>query len=110
MDSAHRRQQIMYYLACGGRKKISELADYFHVCERTIRRDLDYLSLHNNIRIANGRNGGVYLAKRCNPYHFYLSQAQVTLLNKLLSAANNQICELTNPEIDCLKDIMDKHA
>ena len=65
MDAEDRRLRIWCLLCTSKEMKIAELADHFHVSQRTIRTDIDCLSRYHPIITVRGRyHGGM---KICDP-------------------------------------------
>lgn len=61
MTASERRQAILHVLSLRGFDTMANLAMEFHVSERTIRRDIDTLSLSEPLYTQTGRyGGGVY--------------------------------------------------
>lgn len=107
MGSAERRNEIMKQLCHRRYDTISNLAFEFGVSERTIRRDIEELSLTEPIYTQSGRyGGGVYIVDGYNLSRMYMSAQETALLNKLCSIAQNQEqCVLTSEELSMLKRI-----
>lgn len=64
MKSVERQKEILNVLYENGHVTIKSLSNRFDVSERTIRRDIDFLSLTEPIYTKAGRfDGGVYIAK-----------------------------------------------
>ena len=58
MGAAERRQQILELLCQRRKETVSNLAAELGVCERTIRRDIETLTLQYPVETVCGRYGG----------------------------------------------------
>lgn len=75
--------------------KISNLANEFNVSYRTIRRDIEILSLHIPIYTQRGKFGGIYLLDDYHPNNTYMRKTEINLLQKIVN-------------MDSLKNILSK--
>lgn len=74
MSAVERRQQLLELLCQRRKETIPNLAAELGVCERTIRRDIETLTLHYPIETVCGRyGGGVKMAD-----WYYLSRRRLT--------------------------------
>lgn len=74
MSAVERRQQLLELLCQRRKETIPNLAVELGVCERTIRRDIETLTLHYPIETVCGRyGGGVKIAD-----WYYLSRRRLT--------------------------------
>ena len=74
MSAVERRQQLLDLLCQRRKETIPNLAAELGVCERTIRRDIETLTLHYPIETVCGRyGGGVKMAD-----WYYLSRRRLT--------------------------------
>ena len=74
MSAVERRQQLLELLCQRRKETIPNLAAELGVCERTIRRDIETLTLHYPIETVCGRyGGGVKIAD-----WYYLSRRRLT--------------------------------
>ena len=91
---------------------VKNLAADFGVSERTIRRDIDILSLTEPIYTQSGRyGGGVYVMEGHYAERPYLSDTESELLHKLCSVAQKQDrCFLTEDEMVLLMSITKNYA
>ena len=84
MSSNERRKQILDLLCQRRRDTVQNLATEFGVCERTIRRDIEELTLTYPLETARGRyGGGVRMADWYFQNRPKLSPKQTALLKRL---------------------------
>ncbi len=83
-----RRLAILNLLSVRRHEKIANLSFEFKVSERTIRYDIEVLSLSHPIYTGTGPGGGVYFMDGCSAGRKYLTEEQESLLNKLLLTLN----------------------
>lgn len=88
--------------------KISYLAAEFGVSERTIRRDIENLSLNEPIYTQPGRyNGGVYVVDGYYLDKNYINKAQSDVLMKVIQMAEKrEVCILSPEDIGILNDLL----
>lgn len=91
---------------------ITELADEFEVSERTIRRDIDVLSLHEPIYTKAGRHaGGVYVVDGYYIDREYFNTAQVDVFAKAIGLLEKtKSPELTEAELRQLKLLLSDYT
>lgn len=110
MDSAKRRAAILKLLACRRYETVGNLARELCVSERTVRRDIEALSLTEPIYTQSGRHhGGVYLMDGSRPSRTYEKLEKAALL----SAIYKQLADegrLTADELSLLSDILEDYA
>ena len=108
LGTAERRNEIMKTLCRRRYETISNLASEFGVSERTIRRDIEALSLSEPIYTQTGRHcGGVYVVEGYSMERMYMSQIELDLLHKLLGLADQQAsCILSAEEKKLLQSII----
>lgn len=108
MEAVERRIEILKQLCKHHYEKTSDLAAEFGVCERTIRRDIQILSLIYPIYTKSGKyDGGVYMDNDLSTDGLYLQDAQRFILEKLLQAGkNNEKCFFTQEEVKYLIKIL----
>ena len=82
-NTTARRQAIINILCQRRRETIYNLAFEFCVNERTIRRDLEILSISFPIFTVQGKGGGVFMMENYKLGMIYLTDKQLELLNKL---------------------------
>lgn len=87
MTAAERRQAILHVLSLRGFDTMANLAMEFHVSERTIRRDIDTLSLSEPLYTQTGRyGGGVYRMRDSAPTRRpRIGSAETQALQKILA-------------------------
>ena len=84
MQSAlERRQEILEVLCERRRESVENLATEFGVNERTIRRDIEYMTLSYPIYTVPGKGGGVYVGEGYRLSKKYLTDKQAELLEEL---------------------------
>ena len=107
MGTAERRNEILRILCRRRHETISGLSSEFSVSERTIRRDIEVLSLSYPIYTQTGRYyGGVYILDSFSPERMYMSNAELSVLNKLLASARQQKTLLSKEETEVLQSII----
>ncbi len=111
MSAAQRQQQILKALCRRRHDTIRNLAAEFEVSERTIRRDIEVLSLSEPIYTVPGRyNGGIYILEGYYMNPMYFSAAQTAVLKKLLKQVRgNRGCSLNVQEIKELELLIKLH-
>ena len=87
---------------------IKNMAQEFDVSERTIRRDIEFLSLSQPIYTQPGRyKGGVYVTENFNFDRMYFSKNESTALNRILkSIEGNRIDNISLYDIDIFRKIV----
>lgn len=112
MGTAERRNQIMKILCRRRHETISNLALEFGVSERTIRRDIEILSLSEPIYTQTGRyGGGVYIVEGYSIGQLYVSDTESSVLHKLYELAKNRKkCVITDEELNLLKYIVETYT
>ena len=84
MNQMDRREAIKRILETRTSETVAHLAAEFNVCPRTIRYDVDVLSLSHPLETIRGRyGGGVKLPDWYHPTRTTLCPEQVALLKKL---------------------------
>ena len=100
MGTAERRKEIMKLLCRRRYETVCALASEFGVSERTIRRDVEALSLSEPIYTKSGRyDGGIYVMEGYSPGQLYLSDAESAVLQKLYSAMKGQQNQVSESDI-----------
>ena len=104
MGAAERRQLILDLLCQRRRETISNLAAELGVSERTIRRDVEMLTLRYPIEPVCGRNGGgVSMADWYQPGRQRLTPRQTALLRRLAAG-------LQGEDLEDMKQILTQFA
>lgn len=108
MGIAERRKEIMRILCRRRFETISNLAEEFGVSRRTIRRDIDILSITEPIYTQSGRyQGGVYVMAGYYIDQMYMSDKELDVLHKLDNCISlKEKCILTNEEQTIFKKLI----
>lgn len=112
MSASERRAAIMKVLYMRRHDTIDNLAVEFGVSSRTIRRDIEALSLTEPIYTQSGRyGGGVYVLNGYYSNRIKVSNDESELLNRIGSIANNQLRNvLSDNEHKTLKNMINKYS
>ncbi len=112
MEVAERRKAIMIILCKRRFETVSNLAYEFNVNERTIRRDINALSLREPIYTRQGRyDGGVYIIDNYYTNFLYFNDEQIKVLNKLVYwLETNNTGNFSSKEISILKNLISDHT
>lgn len=109
MSSSERRSEILKKLCMRKHDTVANLAFEFQVSERTIRRDIEALSLEAPIYTQTGRyGGGVYILddyKRNTTKRLTEEQA-ATLVKAVNYLRNNLPREISDRDLDVLDAIV----
>ena len=99
MGIAERRAALLAVLCRRRHETIANLAAEFGVSTRTIRRDIDALSLDVPIYTQTGRyGGGIYVTENFQLDRKYFSKAELALLEKIITYAKREKPYLLNSE------------
>lgn len=82
-SALERRQEILEVLCERRHESVENLATEFGVNERTIRRDIEYMTLSYPIYTVSGKGGGVYVSDGYRLGKKYLTDKQSELLEEL---------------------------
>ena len=82
-SALERRQEILEVLCERRHETVENLATEFSVGERTIRRDIEYMSLSYPIYTTQGKGGGIYVDKDYRLGKKYLTDKQSEMLEEL---------------------------
>ena len=93
MGAAERRQLILDLLCQRRKETIPNLAAELGVSERTIRRDIEMLTLRYPIETACGRYGGVRMADWYQQGRRRLTPRQTALLRRLAAGLQGEDLE-----------------
>lgn len=113
MSAASRRNKLMRIIYSRGFETVQNLAEELNVSERTIRRDIDELSLTEPIYTQRGKyTGGVYLAvdKISKGNNSFLTNQEGKVLKKLLVFSEKNSNILTKDEKDILISIIKTYS
>ena len=108
MGTSERRWLILKTICRQRHETIANLAEKFGVSDRTIRRDIEVLSLSEPIYTQPGRyNGGVYVVEGYYIEDNYFNITQKEVIQKLIHMAENRdVCSLERSEISVLKEMI----
>ena len=111
MGIAERRNSILRILCRRRYETIQNLAFEFGVSERTIRRDIESLSLFAPVYTQTGRyGGGVYVMENYSMDRMYMNETELELLKKILSLAEAKQIIFTNEEKKLLVFIITEYS
>lgn len=110
--TAERRSELMKILCRRKNETIRNLAFELGVSERTIRRDVEILSITEPIYTQPGRyGGGVYVEKSYSMTRMYMSEEELNVLHKLAAIVDKQnICNLDDQEKRLLHSIISTYT
>ena len=90
MGTSERRAELLRILSLRRHDTVFNLAREFGVSERTIRRDIETLSLSEPIYTQTGRyNGGVYIIEGYSARKLYLLDSEIKVIKKIQSYLDN---------------------
>ena len=99
MGTAERRTAILKILYKRRFETISNLATEFGVSDRTIRRDIEILSLTEPIYTKCGRHGGgIYIMEGYSMNQVFVSKEESMLLNKIYLLDKEHLKNLLSPK------------
>ena len=109
MDPYNRRKMLLSLLKRRGHDTLSNLAMDFNVSPKTIRRDIDILSMKELLTIRFGRfSGGVYYVGENNASARSLNENQIIVLKKIIQLAKTkERCILSNKEMSILYSVIE---
>ena len=112
MGCAERRQEILKILCRRRHETVANLAFELCVSERTVRRDIEALSLSEPIYTQAGRyGGGVYILDSYKPPNAYMAEQESSLLKKIYRIAEKmERGDLSYEEMTILKKIIEDHS
>ncbi len=110
LGTAERRKEIMIALCRRRHDTVNNLAFEFGVSARTIRRDIEVLSLKEPIYTRMGRyGGGIYVMDGYYIDRMYISDDESEVLVKVFNYAVSQGA-LDSNEIQILRHIIEKYT
>ena len=110
MGTAERRKETLALLCRRRHDTTSNLASEFCVSERTIRRDIEALSLTEPIYTQTGRyGGGIYVLDGYYIDRMYMTEQELEVLRKAMKVTM-MYNALSVEEIKILKCIIDKYT
>lgn len=112
MGTNERRWQLLKTICRQRHETIANLAEKFGVSERTIRRDIEVLSLSEPIYTSPGRyNGGVYVVEGYYIDKSYFNTRQREIIQKLIDVAEDEdVYSLEKSEISILKEMINAYT
>ena len=112
MKAAERRAEILKILCRRRYETISVLAAEFNVSERTIRRDIESLSLTAPLYTKAGRyEGGVYILGDYTMDRIYFKPSEEELIQKIVhDTEENGYCKLNTVELASLKKLLSLYS
>lgn len=104
METTERRIKLLKRLNKSQNTKVSDLADEFRVCNRTIRRDIQILKHFFPVYTKTEKyNGGVYVGTDLSFEGIHFPDEQKLVLEKLLmSKVQKGTCSFSSDEIEYL--------
>ncbi len=100
MTASERRQAILEVLSVRRYETRYNLAFEFSVNEKTIRRDIEILSLDYPIYTTQGQGGGIHVADNFKLGKSYLKDEQKELLEKILPTLDGKDAEVMRSILD----------
>ena len=112
MGITERRAALLTVLCRRRHETIANLASEFGVSARTIRRDIDALSLDMPIYTQTGRyGGGIYVTENFQLDRKYFTKAELALLEKIITySRQNKPYILCTEEIRTLQRILSNYT
>lgn len=110
MGTTERRNEILKRLSRRRRDTISNLASEFGVSKRTIRRDIDEMSLSVPIYTQTGRNGGIHMLDGYSMERVYMNDDELGLLKKISRLAERTSGLLTAEDQTLLRSIISSYT
>ena len=112
MGITERRAALLTVLCRRRHETIANLATEFGVSARTIRRDIDALSLDMPIYTQTGRyGGGIYVTENFQLDRKYFTKTELALLEKIITCAKRDTPYLlTHEEIRVLQRILTNYT
>lgn len=107
LNTADRRERLIRILILRGHATLSELSAELEVCERTIMRDVDAMSITTPIFTVAGRYGGVYLDRGYLKSQPHIKDYELALLEKIVyDVEQTSACSLNDEQLKLLKEII----
>lgn len=108
MKMTERRAEIMKLLCRRRHETIPNIAKEFGVSPRTVRRDIEALSLREPIYTLPGKiSGGVYVVDGYRMDKMYIEEAEMKVLHKVLDYVQSHSSQvLSDDEITLLKKLI----
>lgn len=109
MNTNDRRYELIKILCKRRYDTVSNLANEFNVSYRTIRRDIEVLSLHIPIYTQRGKFGGVFLLDNYFPNNTYMTDTEIAILQKIVKI-NSFENILSKDEVKICISIINKYS
>lgn len=109
MNTTDRRYEIVKILCKRRYDTVSNLANEFNVSYRTIRRDIEVLSLHIPIYTQRGKFGGIFLLDNYFHNNTYMTDTEIAILQKIVNL-NSFENILSKDEVEICRSIINKYA
>lgn len=108
LGTAERRNEILRLLCRRRHETVPALAREFGVSERTIRRDVEVLSMTAPLYTRQGRyDGGVYVMDGYSMDRMYFAEHEEAVMRRLLeSAESTGRCVVSASDILVLKELL----
>ena len=111
MGTAERRNEILRILCRRRHETIENLASELAVSKRTIRRDINVLSMTYPIYTQTGKyNGGVYVMDGFFLERMYMNDTELNVLKKIYIISQNDTSLLTKQELSILNSIISTYS
>ena len=108
MGTVERRIEIIKYLCRKRYAKIKNIVEEFGTCERTVRRDIESLSLFVPLYVKTGRYyGGVYVVGDYTMERMYMSENELSVLSRIQLLVGEQLSDNDNTT---LKNVIKKYS
>ena len=111
MRAPERRQALLKVLCLRRFDTTANLAVEFAVSERTIRRDIEILSVNEPIYTQTGRyGGGVYIMNDYQMRKLHFRESEIAILEKILTCLEcGDTSSLTDTDRAALRRIISNH-
>lgn len=112
MGAAERQQRLLRILCRRRHDTMSNLANELGVSLRTIRRDVETLSLTEPVYTMVGRyGGGVYIDENYRMDRMYLRESQYSALHKAVHYLEEEPrCPLSSDEMSSLHSVLTEYG
>lgn len=96
MSANERRAELIRILTARRRDTVPNLANELGVCERTILRDIEALTIEYPLVTFQGNGGGVGVEEWYHPHKSIFSREQISVLQELMANANEHQRDVVN--------------
>lgn len=112
MGTAERRGELLKILCRRRHETIPHLASELGVSERTIRRDIDALSMTSPLYTQQGRyDGGVYVVDGYSIDRMYFADRETDVLRRLIADAEALgFCRIDSSDLRILKELLASYS